>query len=261
MLGLGGGIFIVPILTLAYHLPIHTAIGTSIVTVAATSCAAASQYTKTGLSNIKLAMLLEISTTIGAVIGGLIAVYLKSQILTAVFGCILIYTSVNMLYRKERIEYPKAGVKTVETVDKSVYSFYDPTLQSRVTYKIRKIPAGAAASGMAGIISGLLGVGGGIIKVPVMNLWMGVPIKVAIGTSNLMIGITAASSAFIYFGRGYIYPAIVAPVVIGVILGAQVGSRLAGKAKGQILRKAFGVVMLIVSVLMFLKSANISPFA
>jgi len=256
LLGLGGGIFVVPVLTLALGLPMQAAVGISLVGVAATSCTASINYLRERLTNIRLAMVLESVTTIGAVLGALLAVYLSQSFLAALFGCIMVYTAYNMARR------PRANRTGAQDSSKTGWtlasSYYDRSQDRVVSYKARRLPAGMSASVIAGAVSGLLGVGGGFIKVPVMNLVMSVPLKVAIATSNLMVGITAVASAFIYFYRGYVHPEVAAPVVIGICLGAWLGSKLAWRASGLTLRRVFVAILGIIAVMMFLKAAGIS---
>ncbi|MEW6141973.1 MAG: sulfite exporter TauE/SafE family protein [Chloroflexota bacterium] len=254
LLGLGGGIFVVPLLTLALGVPIQSAIGTSLVGVAATSSTASITYLRERLTNIRLAMVLESATTMGAVLGALLAVYLSQTFLAALFGCITVYTAYNMARRpRDKEASAQQSGKTVGTLTSS---YYDRSQDRVVSYEVRRLPAGMGASVIAGAVSGMLGVGGGFIKVPVMNLVMSVPFKAAIATSNLMVGITAVASAFIYFYRGYVSPEVAAPVVIGICFGAWLGSKLAWRASGLILRRVFVIVLGAIAIMMFLKAAG-----
>jgi len=266
MLGLGGGIFIVPLLTLLLQLPLHIAIGTSIVAIVVISSAATSSYIKSGMTHIRLGMLLELPTTIGAICGAIVATSLNPQPLSALFGLLLTYTGCSMLRQGRRGDeltsnatlpqtrghYDNPGTLSLST------SYYDQNLGQTIPYQVTHIPQGLGASFFAGNIAGLLGVGGGIIKVPAMNLIMGVPIKVAMATSNFMIGITAVAGAFIYYYRGFVYPHLAAPIILGAFLGAQLGSRIAPRISGRQLNFVFAIALLITSVLMWLKAANIA---
>lgn len=255
LLGLGGGIVIIPALTLVFGYPMQAAIGASLIGVIATSTGAASYYVQEGMSNIRLGMVLETATTAGSVIGALVAVYTNQQILAVAFGVLLIYASFYMVRRPERLAPPSKGRKSDTYFDLSA-GYVDKKDGSEVRYDVRRIDRGLGASLGAGAMSGLLGVGGGIIKVPVMNIWMGVPMKAAAATSNFMIGITALAGAVIYYGYGQISPVVTAVVAVGVFFGAMVGSRVAHRVAGSMLRRSFAVLMIAIAVLMFLKGAG-----
>ena len=201
MLGIGGGVLLIPLLTIVLGVPIKTAIGASIISVIATSSAAGAVYVGKGLSHTRLSMVLEIATTMGALAGGVTAVLVSGRILEGVFGLVLLY----VVYSMSRLPHEQNSFAPTGVLDTT---FTDPLTGELVRYGVRKLPAGMGASFVAGNISGLLGIGGGIIKVPIMSLVMGMPLKAAIATSNFMIGVTAATSAVIYYGRGYIDPQI-----------------------------------------------------
>lgn len=264
MLGLGGGIFIVPILSLGFGYPLTTAVGTSIVAVIATSSSAAANYVKARLTNIRLGMLLETATTVGAVGGGLLAVALNEQALAGIFGLVLLYTSFTMFRTGRSGEEPKPDNGDA-LIAKSgslgwaslAATYHDAALRRDVQYQPQRVPFGIGASIVAGVVSGLLGIGGGPIKVPVMHLLMKVPIKAAIGTSNFMVGVTAAASAFIYYGRDAITPAIVVPIVLGIVIGAQIGSRVSQRIHSHLLARAFAVILLYVAAQMILKATGV----
>lgn len=223
LLGIGGGLIIIPFLTLYFHIPIHQAIGTSLCCVIATSSGAAASYVEHHLSDVRLGMTLELATTIGAVSGSLIAVILSREALSILFALLLSYAGASMV-RKSR--HP-------EEVEPNGMG----------PYKVQRLPWGLAGSGGAGLISGLLGVGGGPIKVPVMYLILRVPFKVATATSNFMIGVTAAASAFIYYSRGDVPLLIAAPTAVGVFLGADLGTRIMRRASNRWLILLFSFVM------------------
>jgi uncharacterized membrane protein YfcA len=260
-LGVGGGVFIVPILTLALHLPIQVAIGSSLVAIVANACTAASVYTKARLTNVKLGLLLETATIPGAIIGGLAVAFIAPSILSALFGLVLLYVAYTMVVRRNFMseDVPSADNSVApDSLSSSLAnSYYDQNLGKVVTYKATRVPAGLGAGFFAGVLSSLLGIGGGIIKVPVMHLVMGLPMKAAIATSTLMIAITTTVGALLYHYYGYIYPFIVAPLVIGIVIGAIFGVELAQRAGGILLRRIFGVFLFLVAVLMFLKTANV----
>jgi uncharacterized membrane protein YfcA len=267
MLGVGGGILIVPILTLALHLPIQVAIGSSLVAIVANACTAAGIYTKVRLTNIKLGLLLETTTIPGAIIGGFAAALIAPSILSALFGLVLIYVAYTMVARQHLMSVDAQLDDHLHIVEPSKISdslsssltdsYYDQNLDEVVNYKVTHIPAGLGAGFFAGALSSLLGVGGGIIKVPVMHLVMGVPMKAAIATSTFMIALTAATGAFIYQYYGNIYPFIIAPLVIGIVIGSRIGVELTQRTRGALLRRIFGVFLFLVAILMFLKTANV----
>ncbi|MFC2049618.1 sulfite exporter TauE/SafE family protein [Chloroflexota bacterium] len=264
-LGVGGGVLIVPILTLALHLPIHVALGSSLVAIVANSCTAAGFYTKAKLTNVKLGLLLETASIPGAIIGGLVVAFIAPSILSALFGLILLYVAYTMVVRRYLMSEDVSSTGSSVAPDSTsnslsgslASSYYDRNLGRVVAYKVTRVPAGLGAGFFAGALSSLLGIGGGVIKVPVMNLVMGLPMKAAIATSAFMIAITTTAGALIYHYHGYIYPFIVAPLVIGIIIGARLGVELAQRARGILLRRIFGVLLFLVALLMFLKTANV----
>lgn len=268
LLGLGGGVIMIPILTLGFHVPMHTAIAASVVAVIATSSATAIHYVADRVSNIKLGMTLEIATTIGAVIGGLLAAHSPDKVLRIVFAVFLIYTAVSMVRGGERgakketaaaAEGDGGTAPNAESQDLGVWGdhFYDPSQKREVAYRVGRMPFGLAASFIAGNLSGLLGVGGGLIKVPAMTMLMGVPFKAAAATSNFMIGVTAVASAFIYYGEGLVNPLVTAPVAIGVFIGASWGAKIAPRISSRWLVQAFSVVLVLEAILMSTQAMGI----
>jgi len=202
VLGVGGGIFVIPFLVLVLHVPMHNAVAASICMVVATSSAAASVNVGKGFVNLKLGMTLETFTVLGAMVGGVAAGHLKGPTLMAAFGAVLIPISYLMIRRlPSRKEVAKGG-----DVGRLGGIYFDPVEGRTIRYRIRRLPAALGISLLAGGVSGLLGLGGGIFKVPAMNLFCGVPMKAATTTSNFMIGVTAAGSAFLYLGRGEVHP-------------------------------------------------------
>jgi uncharacterized membrane protein YfcA len=234
--GIGGGLIITPVLTLLFGVPIHQAIGTSLCCVIATSSGAAASYVEHRLANIRLGMTLELATTIGAVSGALAAGVLAREALAILFAVLLAYAGGTMVRQSLR-----AGTA-------------DP--DGLPPYAIRRLPVGLFGSAGAGIVSGLLGVGGGPIKVPLMYLVMGVPFKVATATSNFMIGVTATASAFIYYARGDVRLLTTAPTAIGVFVGASLGTHLMRRAPSRWLVLLFSLVMFYFAGMMILKSAH-----
>jgi hypothetical protein len=264
MLGVGGGLIMVPVLTLALHLPMQVAVGSSLVSIVANACTAAGVYTRSRLTNVKLGLLLETTTIPGAIIGGFAATVIPPSILSALFGLVLIYVAYTMMVRKylasenDTADAPAQLDKSSNNLSASLTDSYrDQKLDKIITYKVNHLPAGLGGGFFAGVLSSLLGVGGGIIKVPIMHLVMGVPMKAAIATSTLMIALTAATGAFIYQYYGNLQPFIIAPLVIGIVIGSRIGVELTQRTGGLWLRRIFGVFLLLVAILMFLKTANV----
>jgi len=249
LLGLGGGVFLVPLLTLALHVPIRTAIAASLISVIATASASSTINLERGLVNMRLGMSLEVATTVGGLTGGLIAASLTHRQLFLAFGTTLAIMGVVMALRSGRrnviadanVEPGRLGGRLVE--DGRTY-----------VYRVRRLPLAMTASLVAGAISGLLGVGGGIIKVPVLNAFCGIPIRVAAATSAFMIGVTGAASAFIYFGRGDVVLPLTAAVAIGALPGSLLGARLTHKVQARSLKLLMAVVLLIVGLRMALET-------
>jgi uncharacterized membrane protein YfcA len=243
LLGLGGGILIVPLLTLGFGFPLLTAVGVSLVCVIVTSSAAAGVYLERRVANLRLGMSLELFTAIGALVGGLIAFAIPERVLQGLFTLLLVYTALTMARRRE-----PAAVSAPETAaGDGAAEPARPTVADRLSgpgYRVRRLPFAVVGSVGAGIASALLGIGGGLIKVPLMHIVMGVPLRVATATSNLMIGITASASAIIYLLRGGIHAYVAAPTAIGVFVGASIGSRVASRIDLRILRGLFVAILL-----------------
>ena len=240
LLGLGGGVLIVPLLTLVMGLPLLTAVGVSLICVIVTSGAAAGVYLERRVANLRLGMTLELFTATGALVGSLIAFAIPERILEGAFTLLLVYTSLSMLRRREAV----AAVTDVHIDGPGAAT---PSFTARLSgpgYRVHRIGAGVVGSVGAGVASALLGIGGGLIKVPLMHVVMGVPLRVATATSNLMIGITASASAIVYLLRGGIQAFIAAPTAIGVFIGASIGSRIASRIDLRILRGLFVAILL-----------------
>lgn len=257
LVGLGGGILIVPLLTLGFGLDIRLAIGASIISVIATSSGAAAAYVRDHLTNIRVAMVLELATTVGAVTGAVVAGFLNPRALFFLFGGILIF-SVFPMIKKLGEELP-TGVENDALATRLRLNSYYPDRQQKgmVSYNVARVPLGFGMMFIAGIVSGLLGIGSGALKVLAMDTGMRLPIKVSSATSNFMIGVTAAASSGIYFWKGDIVPEIAAPVAIGVLVGATVGARMLVRFRSSTIRRVFIVVLIIVSVEMLLKGLGI----
>lgn len=259
MLGIGGGILIVPFLSLALHLPMHVAISASLASVIANSCAASTSYVRARLTNIRLGMLLSSTMAAGALAGALIAVALRAQFLSGLFGAVLIYAAYAMNRGQTGQEKTETSADEMATSATSLaIYYYDRSLQRVVYSRPTHIPLGLVASFFGGIIAGLLGIGGGIILVPLLNLLMQVPMKAAVATSSLCLGITAVGSCLVYYSQGYLHPLVVAPVVVGIFLGSQLGTRLAQRVPGLLLRHIFSVILLLVAIPMILEAFHIA---
>lgn len=249
LVGVGGGIVVVPALTLLMGLDIRHAVAASIVAVVATSSSAASAYVRERIANIRLGMLLETATVTGALCGAALGAFVSGRFLYALFGCVLAWTAFNMFRTKTEASH-ELPADPLGTKLKLATSYFDKALGREVAYTVSRTKVGLFVGWLAGVISGLLGVGGGILKVPVMNLAMGVPIKAATATSNFMIGITAATGAAVYFMRGDVIPFVAAPVAVGVILGAKLGARLLGGMKSRAIKVIFVCLLVVTAVQM-----------
>ncbi|GAA3988222.1 sulfite exporter TauE/SafE family protein [Mucilaginibacter dorajii] len=238
--GLGGGVVIIPLLTLLLNVDIHYAIGASLVSVIATSSGSAAAYVKEGITNIRLGMFLEIATTAGAMVGALIAVYIPTHYIAILFGVILILSAIMSLKKKAEVINQEHSA----LADKLKLNSTFPTNNGSVDYKVKNVGGGFFMMMFAGTISGLLGIGSGALKVLAMDTIMRIPFKVSTTTSNFMIGVTAAASAVVYLQRGYIDPGLSMPVAIGVLLGALSGSKiLVHTSSSGWLRWVFAVVV------------------
>ncbi|MBL7545441.1 MAG: sulfite exporter TauE/SafE family protein [Bdellovibrionaceae bacterium] len=266
LIGIGGGVIIVPTLVLGFGMDIKIAIACSLVAVVASSTAAGSVYVGKGLTNMRLGMLLEVATTLGGLGGGFVALYASSSLISGLFSILLFIVCFLVLRSTDsekkdmsgRGDSQEAGVNAIEQVGFLAGTYYDPFLKSTVNYHVRNVLFGSVISFMAGILSGMLGVGGGFIKVPAMTLGMKVPMKVATATSNFMIGVTAIASLFVYFNHGFVQPMVAAPIAIGVVGGAFYGTVLAQKISSTTLKRVFSTVLILVALQMLLKSLGVA---
>lgn len=256
LLGLGGGIIVIPALTLLLGVDIRYAIGASIVAVIATSSGAAAAYVRERMTNLRVAMFLEIATTAGALSGAYLAGVISARWLYIIFGVVMGYSAIAMF--RKRKQSLRADVPPDALADRLRLhaSYYDEAAQEEIAYNVTRPKLGLGLMYVAGVVSGLLGIGSGALKVPAMDLAMRLPIKVSTATSNFMIGVTAAASAGVYFARGDINPFIAAPVATGVLGGATAGSRLLGRIDSAAIRTIFVVVLLWVSAQMLLKGVR-----
>jgi uncharacterized membrane protein YfcA len=263
LLGTGGGVFLIPALVLVLGVPMHYAVATSLVSVIATSSAVASTNVERGTANMRLGMTLEIATALGAIAGGLTAGWLAARTLEGLFAVVLLPTASFMWRGRGESD---AGADLAEPSDDAEAigardevgalgaSYFDEAEGGHVAYGVRRVWAGMAVSFVAGNLSGLLGIGGGIFKVPGLHLLCGVPIKAAAATSNFMIGVTAAASAFLYYGRGEVRPALTSAAVLGVMGGSALGTVLNRRIRGGHVRKLFAGLLVAVAVQMFYRA-------
>ncbi|GBE93787.1 permease [Nostoc cycadae WK-1] len=245
--GLGGGVVLVPLLTLVFGVDIRYAIGASLVSVIATSSGAASAYVKEGYTNLRLGMFLEVATTFGAIAGATIAAFVSTRILAVVFGFVLLYSA--HLSRQSRPEHSADTPPDRLATRLKLNSTY-PTQSGEQPYNVHAVPVGFSLMFVAGVFSGLLGIGSGALKVLAMDQFMRIPFKVSTTTSNFMIGVTAAASAGVYLKRGYIDPGLAMPVMLGVLLGALLGAKVLVKARVGVLRNIFSLVIVLLAIQM-----------
>jgi hypothetical protein len=269
LLGLGGGIIVIPALTLFLHIDFRLAAGASIVSIIATSSGSAATYVKDRLSNIRVGMFLEILTSVGAVCGAFLAGLVTGSALYIVFALVLMY-SLYPMGKKIALELgwrvQPFGRHKDENAAPDPFaaklgfssSYYDPAIKREISYDLHHVSAGAVIMYFAGLASGLLGIGSGVFKVVALDTAMGMPMKASTATSNFMIGVTAAASAGIYFLRGNIDPLIAAPVALGVLGGSMIGTRLLARLAGVSIRIIFFVVLAIIAVQMILKGFGVS---
>jgi uncharacterized protein len=273
ILGTGGGVFLIPILLVGFGVPIHFAVGTSILTVVATSSAVAIGNLDRGTANMRLAMTLEIATSIGALSGGLSAAMLAPRVLEAVFAAVLLPTAVVMWrsrHSEAELEGGRSDARSLEGspvasaapvpprsdhfTDRLGGEYEDPALHRRIVYRVNRLWAGLTVSFVAGVMSGMLGIGGGVFKVPGLHVLCGVPIKAAAATSTFMIGVTAAASAFLYFGHSEVDPRYTSAVVLGVVAGSWIGAYLNRFVGGKVVKRVFAVLLVGVAIEMFARA-------
>ena len=291
IIGIGGGVLIVPALTLILKVPIKYALGTSIICVMVTSLSASSRFLRKNLVNIPLGLTLEIPTTIGGIIGSFSVAFLNNKILFIIFASFIAAAGI-FVYVKNRLpllqkkspvslknnsssknnnnsssnnnnkNYNNNNNSSSNKIEPSIFSskYYDENLRNEINYKVGYTFYGGIVSFFAGIFSGLLGIGGGVLKVPAMNIIMGVPLKVATATSNYMIGITAVVSSIIYFFNGYINSTLTIPVLVGVVGGATFGSYLAVKLKNIYISIIILLIFILISTTMFLRAFGVLSY-
>lgn len=250
--GLGGGVVIVPVLALLFHVDLRYAIGASLISVIATSSGAAAAYVREGFSNIRIGMFLEMATTIGALLGAYLTARISTHSIAIIFGVVLVYSAWAAFRQKSsqaRLEPDRMAVALELRGDY-------PTSEGSEEYTAQHVPAGFSLMFLAGTLSGLLGIGSGAVKVLAMDQAMKLPFKVSTTTSNFMIGVTAVASAGIYLSRGYISPGLAAPVMIGVLVGSLIGSRLLVRMRVRMLRLLFALVIVALGIEMIFSGAT-----
>ncbi len=263
VIGIGGGIVVVPALVLGFGYDIRVAVAASLVAVVATSTAAGAAYVGEGLANMRLGMSLEVATTIGGITGGLVAVAISPSVISATFAGVMVLTAV-LVVRQGDPHQDTDGHHGDEDITTGWENhgglggaYFDNHTDTLVRYEAERVGLGSAIAGVAGLLSGLLGVGGGFLKVPAMTLGMRVPIRVAAATSNFMIGVTAIASLVVYFARGYVHPLIAVPIALGIVAGASGGTRIAARVSPGTLRGVLAVVLIVVAAQMGLNALGI----
>lgn len=255
MLGLGGGVFLVPLFTLFFHIDPKLAVAASAMCVVTNSVVGSSVHLRSGFTNLRLAMLMEVTTAIGAVIGALVALKVGATLISAMLGAVLLYAAFSMV-RQRRIAPPTPPADAPDPFGLRS-SFVDPATGRPIEYLPTNLPAGLAIGGGAGVLSGMLGIGGGVIKVPVMNLLMKIPVKAAAGTGSFMVGMTAVATAAVFWADNQMDPRIVVPAMIGVFMGGQVGSHVTRRLPTHRLTLVFVIVIGYLGISMVLKALGV----
>jgi hypothetical protein len=251
--GLGGGFIVTPVLTLVFSADIRYAIGASLISIIATSSGAAAAYVKEGFTNLRVGMLLEIATVVGALLGASLVAVFPTRAITVVFGVVLLASA--YLTTRPRPEHLSAGLPADPLAARLRLDSEYPTPDGSRSYRVRNIPGGFALMWVAGVLSGLLGIGSGAVKVLAMDQVMYLPFKVSTATSNFMIGVTAAASAGVYLRHGYVDPGLAMPVMLGVLAGSTLGARLLFKARTARLRLLFAGVIVVIGLEMIYHGA------
>lgn len=255
MLGLGGGVFLVPILTLFFDIDPHVAVGASAVCVVSNSVVGSTTHIRSGFTNLRLAMVLQVTTAIGAIIGALIALRVDAEVISIVLGIVLLYSAGSML-RQRRVA-PAPVPADAPDPWRLRTTFVDPASGAATEYLPQRLETGMAISGGAGVISGMTGIGGGAIQVPLMNLLMKVPVKAAAGTSAFMVGLTAVATSAVFFAHDELDPSVVVPAMVGIFLGARMGSQVTRRLPTHRLIIVFVAVLAYLGASMVLKAFGI----
>ncbi len=258
LVGLGGGVLIVPVLSLLLGVPIHEAVAASLVAVVATSSSATIGFLQRGLVNLRLGFTLETTMTLGAVLGGFASAAFDQSTLSAVFAAVLVVMAASLL--RPKADPGNEGMEAPEVAARGGLlsaRFLDPLVGGYVFYSVRRLPLGLAISAVAGNVSGMLGIGGGVVNVPTMTMLMGVPMKAAAATSSFMIGLTAVAGALVYHLHGLVDTAVAAPLALGAMVGAVGGARLSSRVGGGGLRRLLGAVLFVLAIQMALSAGGI----
>ena len=243
--GLGGGVVIIPLLTLCFGVDFHYAVGAALVSSIATSSGSGSAYVKEGITNIRLGMVLEIATTIGAVAGAVVAIWMNNSVISIIYGGVLVLTAVMQQVKHSRHEHV-VGSRLARRL--KLFGTFPQKDGTKQYYELTNVGGGFSVMLLAGMLSGILGIGSGVLKVIAMDGIMKVPFKVSTTTSNFMMGVTACASAVVYIQRGNIVPGLALPVLIGVLFGALTGAKLLKRLDVSLLRKIFAIAILAVAV-------------
>jgi len=253
LLGLGGGIILVPALTILFDLPIHQAIGVSFIGVLVNSSSSSIVYIKNRITDLRLSSILELGAVTGSIIGAYTALQIDSSILSVIFGIVLGYIAINMYVKSRK----NSENNNIESKSNDERKYFDESTNEIITYSVKREKEGTIISVIGGIFSGLLGLGGGAIFVPIMNRIMNIPIKVAIATSSFMIGVTSLVGALIFFNNGLIDVTLVSPIILGIFFGAQIGSRINKVIDKQILTNIFCIVLIYIALRMIINGLEI----
>lgn len=253
MLGLGAGVFFVPILSVFFGVPLKAAVAASAISVIVNSTGGTAVYLKNRMTNVRLALVMELTTTLGAIGGGVIVILISTNVLRLVLGLSLLGMGAALFFRRGEAPPITEGPDPLRLRQ----TYTDPVKNVDVTYIPTRTGAGLGAASLAGVISGMLGIGGGAVKVPIMNSLMRVPLKATIGTSMYMVGITVSASAFLYYNHGLIDPSVAVPALLGVAIGSQAGSRLGRRLRGRVLTRLLVLVLFYLAVTLLLQSFGI----
>lgn len=253
--GVGGGIMVVPALTILYGLTAQQSAAISLMGIATASSYAASYFIRRDMVNIRLGMILLVGTIIGSVTGAMVAIFIEQWILLGLFSMVVLYSAFYMIRNPERLSVPISGSSTSKA--SFVYSNRVDVTKGYVQYQARRIPSSVGISGVSGALSSLIGIGGGSINVPVMNVWMGIPMKISTSTSSFMISVTAMSGAIIYYLNGILLPTVAVAVALGMFIGSYAGSHSVKYFDTRSMRKYFSIFMAFLAVVTLLKAGGI----
>jgi uncharacterized membrane protein YfcA len=255
MLGLGGGVFLVPIFTLFFGVDQKLAIGASAIAVATNSVVGSTVHLQSRFTNLRLAMILQVTTAFGALIGAIVGVWAPERALNVIFAMLLLYAAISMAVKRSA---PVPETENLPDPHGLAGEFVDPASRRLVRYVPQRLRVGLSVSGLAGALSGMLGVGGGVIQVPLMNVLMSIPMKAAAGTSSFMVGVTSVATASVYYSNKKVDPTIVVPAMVGIFLGSQAGSRLTRRVPTQRLTLLFVLILVYLGLSLASKAAGYS---